>query len=190
VLDSTVPYHWLAAVLVLLAVGLLPALTTVAVARAYNALLDAWDAASLRPEFVAYNQRLSGHTEASEQSGRQGDLSESAKGAQSQQARRALARLFSRVQLLAGIGAVLTGLLWGSTTGLAVTLWRAGNWGTFLAVLLGILVALAVYLVVRPTSGKMASLVHVRKLFLDDLITGSESDQMRRKCLKDGLLYK
>jgi hypothetical protein len=44
--------------LVLLAAGLLPAMVTLAQARAYNAVLSAWADATDEPDFQAYTQRL------------------------------------------------------------------------------------------------------------------------------------
>ena len=55
-------YWWAAfAVLVLLAVGLLPAMATLAKARAYNAVLTAWADASDVPEFREYSLQLTKH---------------------------------------------------------------------------------------------------------------------------------
>ena len=52
-------YLWISfAALVLLAAGLLPAMATLAHARAYNAVLTAWADATDEPEFREYTQRF------------------------------------------------------------------------------------------------------------------------------------
>jgi uncharacterized protein (DUF2235 family) len=60
-------YWWAVfAVLALLAVGLLPAMATLAKARAYNGVLAAWADASDEPDFREYSRRLMEHRRALE----------------------------------------------------------------------------------------------------------------------------
>ena len=62
-------YLWTSfSALVLLAAGLLPAMATLAHARAYNAVLTAWAEATDRPEFREYTQRLMQYRRAIENS--------------------------------------------------------------------------------------------------------------------------
>lgn len=101
-----------------------------------------------------------------------------------------LAGLFSRNHRLAKTDALLTALLCGGATGLVVA--RLGDGGTkaiVWGVLLGVLIAIVAYVAIGPESMVTACLVSARKCFLDNQVTRTQCQQMRKQCLRKSLRY-
>jgi hypothetical protein len=101
-----------------------------------------------------------------------------------------LASFFSKMHALTKTDAVLTALLCGGAVGLVITkVWDGSTKAHVWGVVLGLVVAFAVYIAVAPESMVTACLVSARKQFLDGLITRSECVQLRKHCLRKSLLY-
>jgi hypothetical protein len=99
-----------------------------------------------------------------------------------------LASLFTRTAGLARIAALFNALLCGVATDRVIAMIRGCNsnvWG----LILGLLVAIIVYVALAPESMVTGCLVSARKCFLDNEVTRSECTQMRKKCLRKSLLY-
>lgn len=97
-----------------------------------------------------------------------------------------LASLFSRAHALAKTDAILTALLCGCAIGLVVAEFSDN---TIKGALFGMLIAVFVYLALSPESMVTGCLISAQKRFLDNQVTCTGREQMRKKCLRKSLLY-